>query len=137
MLFEGELYGAGVVWNQFIHHQVTLVTGSDFTQEENLFSLHWEHEGSAGLFYVSPQGFLLRAGENFFQEKGRLGVELTQTRVFTTDLSLTYKIPEKQGAISLHVNNLFDRRYEFLVDPLALTRRVSRRQNEFSLRFDF
>ena len=49
VLFEGELYGAGVVWNQFIHHQVTLVTDYDFTQEENLFSLHWEHEGSAGL----------------------------------------------------------------------------------------
>ena len=136
-LFEGELYGAGVVWNQFLHNQVTFVTGYDFTQDEDLFSFRREHEGSAGFFYINPRGFFLSARENFFQQNGRLGVELPETRVFTTDASVAYEFPEKRGLISFRVSNLFDRRYQFLVDPLALSRRIPMRQYEFTLRLNF
>ncbi len=136
-LMEGDLYGAGVVWNQFVNHQVTFVTAYNFTQNEDLFSFRKNHEGSVSLYYVSPRGFFFTASENFFKQNGILGVPLPETEVFTTDVRVAYEFPEKLGLVSFRVSNLFDRRYQFLVDPLALNQRIPRRQFEVALRFYF
>ena len=136
-LFEGDLYGAGVVWNQFVHRQVTFVTAYDFTQDEDLFSFRRNHEGSVSLYYINPRGLFFNASENFFQQNGVLGVALPETKVFTTDLGVSYQFPERRGLISFRVSNLFDRRYQFLVDPLALNQRIPKRQYEVSLSFNF
>ena len=136
-LFEGNLYGAGVVWNQFVHHQITFVSAYNFTQDEDLFSFRKNHEGSVSLYYINPRGFFFTASENFFKQNGMLGVPLPETEVFTSDLSVSYQFPERRGLLSFRVSNLFDRRYQFLVDPLALNQRLPRRQYEVSLSFNF
>ncbi len=136
-LFEGDLYGAGVVWNQFVHHQITFVSAYNFTQDEDLFSFRKNHEGSISLYYINPRGFFFTASENFFKQNGILGVPLPETEVFTSDLSVSYQFPERRGLLSFRVSNLFDRRYQFLVDPLALNQRLPRRQYEVSLSFNF
>ena len=136
-LFEGDLYGAGVVWNQFVHHQITFVTAYNFTQDEDLFSFRKNHEGSVSLYYINPRGFFFTAAENFFKQNGVLGVPLPETEVFTSDLSVSYEFQEKLGLVSFRVSNLFDRRYQFLVDPLALNQRIPKRQYEVSLSFNF
>ena len=137
VLFEGELYGAGIEWNQFVGRQITFVTRYDFTQDEDLFSSRKNHEGKVSLFYINPRGFFFTASENFFKQNGILGFPLPETKVFTTDLSVAYEFPEKRGLISFQVSNLFDRRYQFLVDPFALNQRIPKRQYEVSLSFNF
>ena len=137
VLFEGELYGAGIEWDQFVGRQITFVTRYDFTQDEDLFSFRKNHEGSVSLYYINPRGVFFTASENFFKQNGILGVPLPETEVFTTDLSVSYEFPEKQGLISFRVSNLFDRRYQFLVDPFALNKRIPKRQYEVSLSFNF
>ena len=62
---------------------------------------------------------------------------MPETEVFTTDLSVSYQFPERRGLVSFRISNLFDRRYQFLVDPLALNQRIPKRQYEVSLSFNF
>jgi hypothetical protein len=52
-------------------------------------------------------------------------------------LSVSYEFPGKLGLVSVRVNNLTDRRYSFLVDPLALDPRIPKRQVLVLLRFNF
>ena len=134
-IFEGKLYGAEVILNHSITPQLSFVASYEFSQDEDFFSFRREHELNTSLFYVHPQGFSLSVRENFFQQKGHLEIDLPKTRVFTTDLSIKYEFPENIGALSLQISNLFDHRYQFLVDPLTLNQRIPKRQFEFILRW--
>ena len=148
LLFEGQLYRAGIEWDQFVGRQITFVTRYDFTQDEGLAPVdvisertlspyRRNHEGSVSLNYINPRGFFFNASQNFFKQNGVLGVPLPETEVFTTDLSVSYQFPERRGLVSFRISNLFDRRYQFLVDPLALNQRIPKRQYEISLSFNF
>ncbi|MFQ5739486.1 MAG: TonB-dependent receptor domain-containing protein [Acidobacteriota bacterium] len=152
--FEGDSYGAGVVWNQFLTDQLTLVSEYSLTSDEDLFSSRRDHRARIGMFYVHPRGWFFDVAENFLKQNGCLGRQCgarfglnREVKAYTTDLGLTYEMPRKFGLLSFRVTNLFDRNYDlpagldgrggFLVDPLALDPRVPQRQYNVSLRFNF
>ena len=66
-----------------------------------------------------------------------LGQLSEKPKFWTTNLSLSYEMPDKMGLFTLELSNLFDRRFEYLADPLALNPRIPARQLSFGLNFFF
>jgi Flp pilus assembly protein TadD len=135
--FEGHAYGGRITWNQFLTEQLTLVPDYAVTRNLDLFGRRHDHEVSLGLRYVHPRGVYTTLRENYLRQTGLLGPLRTHVKVFTTDLELAWEFPRKWGLAVFSVRNLWDRKYEFLVDPLALDPRIPGRQADFSLRFNF
>lgn len=131
--FSGDLYGGGLVWNQFVTERWTLVPQYFLTHSRDFSGLRRDSELSLGLFYVDPSGYAVALQGTYLDQFGRVGQIPLTVKVFTADLSVSYELPGKLGRLSFRGANLFDRRYRFLVDPFAVDPRVPRRQ----LRFDF
>ncbi len=142
--FSGNSYGAELAWNQFLHDHLTLVSRYSLEHSLDPSSLRHQHEVRLGVFWVRRNGFSLQVEENYLNQSGRLVRDSKRslgpprrTEVWTTDVSLSYEMPRKFGLITLRAQNIFDRRYSFLADPLDLDPCVPKRQLDFSLRVDF
>lgn len=135
--FDGHAYGGRITWNQFLTDELTLVPDYAVTRNLDLFGRRHDHEVSVGLRYVHPTGVFATIRENYLRQTGELGSIRTHTKVFTTDLDLAWEFPRKWALIAFSVRNLWDRKYEFLADPLALDPRVPERQAVLSLRVNF
>ncbi|MEE8348854.1 MAG: TonB-dependent receptor [Acidobacteriota bacterium] len=136
MDFEGDFYGGLFVLNQFVTDRLTFVTNYAITHDDNFFGLRHDHDVSLALLYIHPRGMTFRVEEEYLNQSRFFGVQDT-TEVWTTNLSLSYEMPQKLGLATLEVRNLLDRRYDFLADPLVLDPRVPRRQLKFRLDFFF
>jgi tetratricopeptide (TPR) repeat protein len=136
-LFDGKSYGGRIAYNQFLTDELTLVPQYSITRDLDLFGLRHDHEVSLAMRYVHPLGMYVSLSENFLRQTGRLGFARTHVKAYTTDLEVAWEMPRKIGLASLSVRNLFDRDYEFLVDPLALGERLPDRNMVGTLRFFF
>jgi len=116
--------------------RLTLVIDYALTHDANFFGLRHDHDLRVALFYIHPRGVSFRIEEEYLDQSRFFGVQDT-TNVWTTNATLSFEMPQKLGKASLGVQNLFDRRYNFLADPLALDPRVPRRQLKFRLDFFF
>ncbi len=130
----GRFHGARVVLNQFLTGRWTFVPEYSLTSARDLFGERRDHEAVAGLFYVSPRGFAFSMREHYFNQHGLTVDAANDTSVFTTNAAFSYELPRRRGQLSLVVNNLTDRRYRYLADPLVLDPRVPRRQVTFIMR---
>jgi tetratricopeptide (TPR) repeat protein len=136
MDFEGNVYGGLFVLNQFVTDRLTFVTDYSITRDENFYGLRHDHDLRVSLFYIHPQGISFKIEEEYL-DQSRFFVVQDTTNVWTTNLSLSFEMPQKLGLAAFEVRNLFDRQYNFLADPLALDPRVPRRQLKFRLDFFF
>ena len=123
--------------DEILARQATLVAEYSFTSDEDPFASRRDHFGRASLYYVNPRGLFFQIHEEYLSQHAYLGTEPFRANVFTTGLAIAYELPKKFGLLSLEVRNLFDRKYQFLVDPFALDPRIPRRQFIFSLGFNF
>ncbi len=105
-------------------------------RDDNIFGLRHDHDFRIAAFFIHPSGFDFKIEEEFLYQ-GRDFVVSDTTNVWTTNLFVRYELADKLGALSLGLTNLFDRRYDYLADPLALDPRVPRRQVRFQLEFFF
>jgi len=135
--FRGKFYGGRLVLSQFLTDRFTLVGDYALNHSLDTSSVRHDHEFELALRWVHPLGIFLTAKENFLRQTGQLGEYRTATKVPTTDLEAAYEFPDKIGLATFEVQNLFDRKYEFLVDPLALQPRVPARVWAVRLRFFF
>jgi tetratricopeptide (TPR) repeat protein len=135
--FKGEAYGGRTTLNRFLTRSWTLAADYSLERARDAFGLRHDHEIDLSMRYIHPRGVFLSVRENFLRQTGRVGFINTATKVFTTDLEAAYELPRKIGFFSFQVRNLFDRRYEFLVDPLALEPRLPARLASVRLRFNF
>ncbi len=135
--FEGEAYGGRTTLNRFLTRSWTLAAEYSINRTRDAFALRHDHEIDLSMHYVHRRGIFLSARENFLRQTGQVGLISTAVKVFTTDLEAAYELPRKIGFFSFQVRNLFDRRYEFLVDPLALEPRIPARLAAVRLRFHF
>lgn len=136
MDFEGDIYGGRFVLNQFVTDRLTFVADYAMTHDANFFGLRHDHDLRVALFYIHPRGVSFRIEEEYLDQSRFFGVQDT-TNVWTTNANLSFEMPQKLGVASFAVQNLFDRRYNFMADPLALDPRVPRRQLKFRLDFFF
>lgn len=136
-LFDGHAYGGRITWNHLLSDELSLVPDYSVNRNLDLFGQRHDHEVSLGLRYVHPFGVFATVRENFLRQTGQLGAIQTHIKVFTTDLEIAWDLPRKWAYAAFAVRNLWDRRYEFLVDPLALDRRVPERQMTVSLAVNF
>ncbi len=135
--FYGDFYGSTITLNQFITDRWTIVPEYSLTHAKDTFGIRHDHEGSVGMYYVDPRRFSLGWKHNYLNQHGVLDQEPTLVSAYTQDLSFSYEFPRKRAFFSLAVTNLTGRRYQYLVDPLALNPRVPRRQLAALLRFNF
>ena len=133
----GASHGGGVIVNRFLTSRWTLVPQYSLTHATDLFSSRQDHEGVLGAFYVHPAGWAFSIRQHYFHQSGRTGDSATETSVFTTNATWGYNLPARRGQISLVANNITDRRYVFLADPLSLDSRVPRRQLSVIMRVNF
>ena len=75
--------------------------------------------------------------ETYFKQDGRLGETASDSKVYLTDAEVRYELPRKFGLIRFRAENLFDRHYRYIVDPLALSFRTPARRLEVGLQFFF
>ena len=138
-VFKGNSYGGALAWNQFVLNELTLVPDYSFVFDEDPGSWRRDHNVNLSLNYVHPVGIFVLVRENYLNQRAQLRSETEPFKVgvFTTDASVSYEMLGKIGLISFQVNNLFDKRYQFVVDPFALDPRIPRRQLLFSLSFNF
>ncbi len=145
LLFDGHWYGGSGVWNYFFDRGLAFSAGYSLSHAEDLAAIRRDHEVTAGVFFVDSSGFSASLRENYRRQDGatfgRRGLggrrTDTQTKIFTTDATVSYELPRKFGLISFEATNLFDRRFSILVDPLALDQRIPRRRLEVTLRLIF
>lgn len=135
--FYGSQYGAAMTFNQFITERWTVVPDYSLTHSNDTFGIRHDHEANLGFFYIHPRGIFAGVQGNYLNQHGVYIGSPTSVGVFTTNVSLSYEFPRKIGLVSVRVNNLTDRRYAFLVDPLALDQRIPKRQILVLLRFNF
>jgi outer membrane receptor protein involved in Fe transport len=135
--FFGNLYGASVTFNQFLTERWTLVPSYSLTHSSDTFGIRHDHEANLGFFYIHPRGIFVGVQGNYLNQHGIYIGSPMSVSVFTTNVSLSYEFPRKIGLVSVRVNNLTDRRYSFLVDPLALDQRIPKRQILVLLRLNF
>ncbi|HEV8131947.1 MAG TPA: TonB-dependent receptor [Acidobacteriota bacterium] len=134
--FLSHFYGGGIVLNHFLTDSLTLVPEYTITHSEDLRSLRHDHEGRVGLFYIHPRGYFFQVQQRYLNQHGRFLGDSPEVSAFTTDAAISYEMPRKLGLISFRATNLFDRRYQFLADPLALDPRIPRRELTVTLRFN-
>lgn len=136
--FNGRFYGGSVVLNQWITRRLTVVPEYRLEHSEDLLGLRHDHEGLIGVYYVDPRRISANWQQRYLNQHGKLGGEPREgLSVWTSDFQVSYELPRKLGLIVLKVTNVFDRRYEFLADPLALDPRTPRRQASLAVRFNF
>lgn len=135
--FYGDFYGSTITLNQFITGRWTVVPEYDLTHAKDTFGIRHDHEGSVGMNYIHPRGLSLGVKENYLNQHGLLGLEPTSVSVYTTDVSFSYEFPHKRALFTFKVANLFDERYSYLADPLALDSRIPKRQIFALMRFNF
>ncbi len=134
--FLDHFYGGGIVLNHFLTERLTFVPEYTVTHNEDFRGLRHDHEGRVGLFYIDPHGYFFNVQQRYLNQHGRFGGGDIQVSAFTTNAAISYEIPRKIGLISFRATNLFNRRYQFLADPLALDPRVPARQISFVLRIN-
>jgi outer membrane receptor protein involved in Fe transport len=135
--FYGDFYGSTVTLNQFLTERWTVIPEYSLTHAKDTFGIRHDHETSMGMYYIDPRGFSVGAKEGCLNQHGRLEGEPTSVSVCTTDLSASYEFPRKRALFQFRVTNLFDRRYSYLADPLALDPRIPKRQFAALLRINF
>jgi hypothetical protein len=135
--FFGLLYGTAVTFNQLITERWTFAPEYTLTHSNDTFGIRHDHEANLGFFYVHPLGISAGVQGNYLNQHGIVSQSPTSVSVFTANISLSCEFPRKKGLLSLRVNNVTDRRYSFLVDPLALDKRIPKRQILALLRFNF
>ncbi|MBI3939851.1 MAG: FecR domain-containing protein [Acidobacteria bacterium] len=147
--FVGHFYGSGIVWNQFLTERLTFVPEYSLVRDEGLgFSRH-DDLVRFGVFYVDPHRYAFEYRASYLNQRGivlqaagSVPIALmkpshSELGVWTTDVAFSYELARKKGLLSFKVLNLFDRRYQFLADPLSLDPRVPARQLSFLLRMNF
>ena len=137
IFFAGHLYGGRVVLNELLTEELALSADYGITHSLDTLSLRHDHDLSVALHYTHPWGLFVTAGEEFLRQTGQYGTFRNHIKVYTTNLEIAYEFPRKIGRLSFVGTNLFDRKYAFLVDPLALDTRVPARQLALRLSVNF
>lgn len=137
IFFDGKLYRGRAVLNQLLTEKLALSADYSLTHSLDTLSLRHDNEVNLALSFVHPWGLFITAAEDFLRQTGRYGTFRNHIKVFTTDLEVAYEFPRKIGRLSFVGRNLFDRKYAFLVDPLALETRVPARRMELRLSVNF
>ncbi|MDA2924616.1 tetratricopeptide repeat protein [Acidobacteria bacterium AH-259-L09] len=132
---DADFYGGRFVVNQFLTDRLTWVT--DYAITRDLFVQRHDHDLRLGLFYIHPRGYFFGIEEEYLNQSDLLGQLAEKPNVWTTNVSISYEMPDKLGLLTLELSNIFNRKYEYLADPLALDPRVPRRQLSFGLNFFF
>ncbi len=135
--FDGKLYGGHAVLNQLLTEKLALTADYGLAHSLDTLSLRHDQEVTLALNFVHPWGLFVTAAEDFLRQTGQYGTFRNHIKVFTTNLEVAYEFPRKFGRLSFVGTNLFDRKYAFLVDPLALERRVPARRMELRLSVNF
>ncbi|MCE5242791.1 MAG: TonB-dependent receptor, partial [Desulfobacteraceae bacterium] len=96
----------------------------------------WDHRLFASLQYLHSSGLSAWVTESlrYFDLKQS---GLASQEIWLTDVGIGYQLPGKRGRLRLAVNNLFDRHFDWVVDPYIFDGRVPRRQILFTASMDF
>ncbi len=137
IFFDGNLYGGRTALNQLLSEKLALSVDYSLTHSLDTLSLRHDNEVNVALSFVHPWGLFITAAEDFLRQTGQYGTFRNYIKVYTTDLEVAYEFPRKIGRLSFVGTNLFDRKYAFLVDPLALQKRVPARRMEVRLSVNF
>ncbi len=137
IFFQGKLYGGSAILNQMLAEQWALTADYSLTHSLDTASLRHDQEVTLALSFVHPWGLYVTAAEDFLRQTGQYGTFRNHIKVFTTNFQAAYEFPRKIGRLAFVATNLFDRKYDFLVDPLALDKRVPARQMEVRLSVNF
>ena len=136
-LFQGDMFGGRATVSHLLTEQLSL-TGQYLLTDDDLAGLsRRDHNLSGNLFWVNPSGLSVRVTETYFKQDGRLGETASDSKVYLTDAEVRYELPRKFGLIRFRAENLFDRHYRYIVDPLALSFRTPARRLEVGLQFFF
>jgi len=130
-------YGGDFVWNQLLGDQWSLVPQYSMARSEDVHSTRHEHDVTLRLFFISPRRFWVSLGENYIRQAGFQDRTFVHANFCTTDFNVSYELPRKRGVIAFAVTNLFNHRFELLVDPYALDPRVPARVVSGTLRLNF
>ena len=76
-----------------------------------------------GMRYFQPNGFSAGLTTTYRQQQGEFGdntvFQAGKENFWTTDVSVSYRLPERRGFVSLGVSNLFDKQFRYLDTDIA------------------
>ncbi|MEN6486305.1 MAG: tetratricopeptide repeat protein [Syntrophobacteraceae bacterium] len=131
--------GFKTVLNQLLWKGTGLSAGYTFmnvSDEDTPATARWDHRLFASLQYLHSSGLSAWVTESlrYFDLKQS---GLASQEIWLTDVGIGYQLPGKRGRLRLAVNNLFDRHFDWVVDPYIFDGRVPRRQILFTASMDF
>ncbi len=136
--YEGSLEGLQVEYNQLLGEQIGLAAVYRYLDaEDDLAPLNDRRENavSVGLRWVRPDGFSAGIAQTL------RAIDFDSARedefIAITDIGLAYELPDKRGSIGLRVNNLFNRRFDWVTDRFVLQGRSPARELLATLSLNF
>lgn len=122
--------GGSVVFNALLGEALGMVLSyryDDIDDETDPRISRQDHLMHAGLRWLGQKGWSAGIGET-----NRLAILRSALRdndnIYLTDLSVGYEFPRKLGSLKFEVNNLFDQRFNWVVDSFAMGGRAPARE---------
>lgn len=115
--------------NRILNKYMALTGEYNFSKTDDTYGKRDTHQAKLQLGFVHPSGWEAKLIETYvYQDNETLTVtDPFNTSFFVTDASVSYELPKKRGRLTLAVNNLFDKEFRIVTDPLALdTKQPSR-----------
>lgn len=94
-----------------------------------------EHLLALGMRWVHPSGYSAGIGGTW--RKLNFKSARSDETIFIADASAAYELPGKRGSVALEARNIFDRRFDWVVDQFIFSGRVPARQIAVTLSLNF
>lgn len=94
-----------------------------------------EHMVKFGVTWLSPARYRLGLLQTY--RHINFDADIPSENINITDLQLGYQLKAKRGYVSLELRNLFDKQFNWVVDPFVLTSRTPAREVVLSLLWNF
>ncbi len=134
-----QIKGFEPVWNQILWKGFGLSLRYRFLDIENDYSSNKnreDHLTSATLNFIHPGGFFAGVSQSFRKEYFKESDRNTEN-IWLTDLALGYKFPGKRGGLRVDLKNVFNHKFNWVVDDMVFNGRNPVREFLASISFYF
>jgi tetratricopeptide (TPR) repeat protein len=114
--------GATAFFNQIVTRQISLFADEQFVSREAFIVDRQDNQFRVGVNYIHPRGVFARLATRFLRQHflDTPVAGLTDSSFSLTDAELDYEFHGKHALLTWSVSNLFDRRFQTIVENLSV-----------------
>lgn len=121
---------ANLVLNRIIGRYFALAGEYSFMRSKDGIGIRNDNQFKVNLGFVHPSGWFGKLTETYVYQKNEeiSFMDPFNSSYWTTNAQIGYELPKKQGRIYLSVENLLDKEFKVITDPIALDNKIPARR---------